>query len=363
MSKTPAIAALTLFLLAGASAQAQNRVVNVFNWSDYIDASILEEFTAQTGIRVVYDVYDSNEILETRLFAGSSGYDIVVPSGEYLARQIEAGIFQELDKSLLPNLSNMWDFVSERAAIFDPGNVYSVNYMWGTTGIGYNVDRVAERLPDADLESWSLVFDPANAAALADCGIDLLDSPGELVPAALAYLGLDPDSHEAGDLARAEELLRGIRPHIRRFHSSEYINALANGDICVAVGFSGDVFQARDRAQEAGNGVEIAYSIPREGALMFFDQMAIPADAPNVPEAHEFINFMMRPEIIARATDYVVYANGNLASQAFIDPEILADPAVYPNEETLANLFTRQAYDARTQRAVTRMWQALKTGQ
>lgn len=359
MTASVALAAVSM----AAAAQAQNRVVNVYNWSDYIDASILEDFTAETGIRVVYDVYDSNEILETRLFAGSSGYDVVVPTGTFLLRQIEAGIYQPLDTSLLPNLSNMWDVITERAAAFDPGNEHSVNYMWGTTGLGYNSDRVAELLPDAPVDSWSLIFDPANAEVLSQCGIDVLDTADELIPAALVYLGLDPNSTDAGELEQAQELWLQVRPYIRRFHNSEYINALANGDICVALGYSGDIFQARYRAEEAGNGVSIEYRIPKEGATMWFDQMAIPADAPNVAEAHEFINYMMRPEVIAKATNYVVYANGNAASKEFVDEEILEDPGVYPDDATIDNLFTKLPYDARTQRSVQRIFTTIRTGQ
>lgn len=355
------VAALAMLAALGPAA-AQQRVVNVYNWSDYIDTSIIDDFQRETGIRVVYDVYDSNEILETRLLAGGSGYDVVVPSAEYMGRQIEAGVFQKLDPAKLPNLANMWPVITERVAVYDPGNSYSVNYMWGTTGVGYNVGKVAELLPNAPTDSWALVFDPANAQVLSQCGIDILDAPGEIIPAALRYLGLDPDARDAETIGKAEALLQGIRPFIRRFHSSEYINALANGDICVAVGFSGDVFQARERAEEAGRGVEIAYSIPKEGAMMWFDQMAIPADAPHVAEAHEFINYMMRPEVIAKATNFVVYANGNLASQPLIDPAILADPAVYPSPEVLGTLFTKQPYDSRSQRLVTRAFTTLKTG-
>ncbi|MBB3952380.1 polyamine ABC transporter substrate-binding protein [Aureimonas jatrophae] len=359
----------TSLLLAGGlalltvAASAQERVVNVFNWSDYIDASLIDQFTKETGIRVVYDTYDSNEILETRLLAGGSGYDVVVPSAEYLSRQIEAGVFQKLDASKLPNSKNMWPLVSERVAAYDPGNSYSRNYMWGTTGVGYNSKKVAELLPNAPLDSWALVFDPKNAEALSKCGIDMLDAPGEIVPAALRYLGLDPNSSAPEDLKRVEDMLVSIRPFVRKFHSSEYINALANGDICVAVGFSGDVFQARDRASEAQNGIEVAYAIPKEGAMMWFDQMAIPADAPHVAEAHEFINFMMRPEVIAKASDVTSYANGNLASQPLINKEILEDPAIYPNEQTLAVLFTKAPYDSRAQRLVTRLFTTVKTGQ
>ncbi|WP_062229423.1 polyamine ABC transporter substrate-binding protein [Aureimonas frigidaquae] len=355
--------ALTALLALTTQAAAQEQRLNIYNWSDYIDPSIIEDFTRETGIRVTYDTYDSNEILETRMLAGGSGYDIVVPSAEYLARQIQAGVFQKLDRSKLPNITNMWPLIQERVAAFDPDNAYSVNYMWGTTGIGYNTAKVAELLPDAPTDSWALVFDPQYAQKLAGCGIDMLDSPGEIIPAALNYLGVDPDAATQEDIQKATDLLLKVRPYIRKFHSSEYINALANGDICVAVGFSGDIFQARDRAEEAGAGVEIAYSIPKEGAMMWFDQMAIPADAPHVDAAHTFINYMMRPEVIAKATDYVVYANGNLASQDLIDPEIHNDPGVYPDAATLEKLYIKLPYDARAQRMVTRAFTTVRTGQ
>ncbi|WEX08818.1 polyamine ABC transporter substrate-binding protein [Chelativorans sp. AA-79] len=362
--QAPLLSAVSIAVaMLATGAPAQERTVNVYNWSDYIDESILEEFTAETGIRVVYDVFDSNEIVETKLLAGGTGYDVVVPSGEFLARQIQAGVFQKLDKSKLPNLENMWDFVSKRTATYDPGNEYSVNYMWGTTGIGYNKAKVREALGTDTIDSWDAIFKPEIASKLAGCGIHVLDASSEIMHAALNYLGLDPNSDRPEDLQKVEDLLLAVRPYIRKFHSSEYINALANGDICVAVGYSGDVFQARDRAAEADQGVEIAYSIPKEGAQMWFDQMAIPADAPHVEEAHEFINYMMRPEVIAKASNYVFYANGNEASQELLDPEIIDDPAVYPNEETLQKLFTARPYDARAQRLITRLWTRVVTGQ
>lgn len=296
------VATLTTAVLAGSTilAFAQERVVNVYNWSDYIDDSILEEFTKETGIKVVYDVFDSNEILETKLLAGGSGYDVVVPTAYFLQRQIAAGVFQKLDKSKLPNISNMWDMVMERTAQYDPGNEYAVDYMWGTTGIGYNVEKMKEILGTDEKPNWDVIFDPEIAAKFKDCGIHLLDSPTDIMPSALAYLGLNPDSHDQADLEKAADLLMKVRPNIRKFHSSEYINALANGDICLAVGFSGDVFQARDRAAEAKAGVTVDYSIPEQGAQMWFDMLAIPADAPHVAEAHEFINYMMKPEVIDR---------------------------------------------------------------
>lgn len=351
---------LALFTLG---AHAQDRVVNVYNWSDYIDSSIIEDFTKETGIKVTYDTFDSNELLETKLLAGGSGYDVVVPTANFLARQIQAGVFQKLDKSKLPNISNMWDIVSERTAKYDPGNEYSINYMWGTVGLGYNVKKVQEALGTDKIDSWDVFFNPEKLAKLKDCGVYVLDSPSDILPNAFKYLGIDPETTSLDDFAKAEEVMLKIRPYIRKFHSSEYINALANGDICLAVGWSGDVFQARDRATEANQGVEIAYSVPKEGAEMWFDQMAIPADAPHVAEAHEFLNYMMKPEVIAKASNYVFYANGNKAAQQFIDKEILEDPAIYPDEATLAKLFTIAPYDSKTQRVVTRTWTRIVTGQ
>ncbi|QOF73114.1 polyamine ABC transporter substrate-binding protein [Aminobacter sp. SR38] len=358
---TAASALIAVFTMP---ANAQERVVNVYNWSDYIDSTIIEDFTKETGIKVVYDVYDSNEILETKLLAGGSGYDVVVPTASpFLARQIQAGVYQKLDKSKLPNLTNVWDVVSSRTAAYDPGNEYSVNYMWGTVGIGYNQKKVKEALGIDKIDSWDVVFKPEQLAKLAECGVYVLDSPTDILPTTLNYLGLKPQSTELGDLSKAEETLLAVRPSIRKFHSSEYINALANGDICLAVGWSGDVFQARDRASEADQGVVIDYVIPKEGAEMWFDQMAIPADAQHVAEAHEFINYMLKPEVAAKASNYIFYANGNKASQQFIDKEITSDPAIYPDEATLAKLFTVPPYDPKTQRVVTRSWTKIVTGQ
>ncbi len=356
-------AATALVAMTAGSAWAQERVVNVLNWSDYIDESIIQDFTKETGIKVVYDVFDSNEILETKLLAGGSGYDVVVPTANFLARQIQAGVFQKLDKSKLPNISNMWDVVTERTAKYDPGNEYSINYMWGTVGLGYNQKKVQEALGVEKVDSWGAVFDPEQIAKLADCGVYFLDSPTDVIPSVFQYLGIDPESTSSDDFAKAEELLLKIRPHVRKFHSSEYINALANGDICMAIGWSGDVFQARDRAAEADQGVVVDYIIPKEGAEMWFDQFAIPADAPHVEEAHEFLNYMMKPEVIAKATNYVYFPNGNKASQEFVDEEIRNDPAIYPDDAMLAKLFTVSPYDSKTQRLVTRTWTKVVTGQ
>ncbi len=353
----------TAVVMAGVSQiSAQSRTLNVYNWSDYIDESILTDFTKETGIKVTYDVFDSNEILETKLLAGGTGYDIVVPSGTFLSRQITAGVFQPLDKSKLSNLSNMWSTITERTNTYDPDSKYSINYMWGTTGIGYNVSKAKEIL-GGPVVSWDVVFDPQKLAKFKECGIHVLDAPAELVPAALNYLGKNPDSKDAGDIAEASTLLAKLTPNVQKFHSSEYINALANGDICLAVGWSGDIFQARDRAAEAKAGVEVGYAIPKEGALMWFDQMAVPSDARNVAEAHEFLNYIMRPDVIAKASNYVYYANGNKASQPLLEKDVLEDPAIYPDAATLAKTYITTPYDAKIQRIVTRAWTKVKTGQ
>lgn len=358
-SITAALAAL----LTGAFA-AHAEEVRVYNWSDYIDEELLTKFEEETGIKLIYDVFDSNEVLETKMLAGSSGYDVVVPSGTFLQRQIEAGAFQKLDASKLSNKKNMWDVIEQRTAQYDPGNAYSINYMWGTTGIGVNVGKVQEVLgDDAPIGSLALVFEPANMEKLASCGVHFLDAPAEMIPAALTYLGENPDSHDPEVIKKTEAVLAGVRPHIQKFHSSEYINALANGDICVAFGWSGDILQARDRAAEAENGVEIAYNAPSEGALMWFDQMAIPADAPNPEAAHKFLDFIMNAENMAAASNYVYYANGNLESQPLLEEDVIGDPAIYPDEKTLKNLYTTTPYPAKVQRVVTRLWTAVKSGQ
>ncbi|KAA0913288.1 polyamine ABC transporter substrate-binding protein [Aquicoccus porphyridii] len=353
-------AAASLALLAG---MATAEEVRVYNWSDYIDEDLLTKFQEETGINLIYDVFDSNEVLETKMLAGGSGYDVVVPSGTFLQRQITAGAFQKLDMSKLPNIENMWDVVEKRTEQYDPDNAYSINYMWGTTGLGVNVGKVKEVLgDDAPLNSLSLVFDPANMEKLAECGVHFLDAPAEMIPAALKYIGEDPNSHDPDVIAKAEGVFAPVRPYIQKFHSSEYINALANGNICVAVGWSGDILQARDRADEAGNDVEIVYNAPVEGAQMWFDQMAIPVDAPNPDGAHKFLNFIMDAENMAAASNYVYYANGNKASQEYLLEDVIGDPAIYPDEATLENLFTTTPYDARVQRVVTRLWTKIKSG-
>ncbi|WP_136616178.1 MULTISPECIES: polyamine ABC transporter substrate-binding protein [Mesorhizobium] len=345
------------------SAHAADKVVNVYNWSDYFEPSVIDEFTKETGIKVVYDVFDSNEMLETKLLAGGSGYDVVVPSASFLARQIQAGVFQKLDKSKLPNISNMWDVIQQRTAKYDPGNQYSVNYMWGTVGLGYNTKKVQDALGVDKLDSWSFFFNPEMLNKLAACGVYVIDSPAEMLPITLNYLGLNPESTLPEDFGKAEEAWMRIRPDLRKIESSEYISALADGDICLAIGWSGDVLQARGRATQASHGVTIAYTIPKEGTVMQFDQLAIPADAPHVEEADAFINYLMRPDVAAKNTNYVFYPNGNKASQQFVEKSILDDRSIYPDEGTLNKLFTIFPYDTKTQRLATRTWTKIVTGQ
>ncbi len=341
---------------------AKEQVVRVYNWSDYIDETVLDDFTRETGIKVVYDVYDSNEILETKLLTGKSGYDVVFPSGNFLARQIKAGVFQKLDRAQLPNWKNLDPQIMHRVEGYDPGNLYGVVYMWGTTGIAYNDKLVKARMADAPVDSWSLVFDPAITKTFADCGIFMLDAPDEMVPAVLNILGENPDSKDPKVLAKAEPVLMGVRPYVRKFHSSETINAIANGDICLAVMWSGDAGIAASRAEEAGKDFKVHFSIPKEGAQMWFDLMAIPKDAPNPQAAHAFINFLMRPEIIARASNVVTYANANAAAKPFMNKEIVDNPVVYPPPDVQAKLFVITPFDQASQRTLTRLWQKVKSG-
>ncbi|MBB3973171.1 polyamine ABC transporter substrate-binding protein [Hansschlegelia beijingensis] len=357
------LAAFGLASGAVGGALAAGKEVRIYNWSDYIDPQILKDFEAETGIKVVYDVFDSNEILETKLLTGKTGYDLVVPTATFLSRQIKAGVFQKLDKSKLPNLVNAWPEIYERVAKYDPDNAYSINYMWGTTGIGYNVDKVKKAFPDAPLDSWSLVYDPANLQKLSKCGVMLLDSPEDLLPSVLTYLGLPPDWSDVKNVQKAADHLAKLKPYITKFHSSEYINALANGNVCVAVGYSGDILQAKSRAAEADKGVKVEYSLPKEGAQLWFDQMAMPADAPHPEEAHAFINYMLKPEVAAKASNFVQYANGNLKSQEFLDAEVKDNPSIYPTPEVFARLYTVPTIeDPKIQRALTRAWTKAKSG-
>nr|WP_022964448.1 extracellular solute-binding protein [Halopseudomonas pelagia] len=343
-------------------AQAQG-TVNVYNWSDYIAEDTIANFEKETGIKVTYDVFDSNEVLEAKLLSGSSGFDIVVPSNQFLGKQIKAGAFKPLDRSKLKNWDNLDPTLLKALENNDPGNQYAFPYLWGTTGIGYNEAKVKAALgEDAPVDSWDLVFKPENIQKLASCGVAFLDAPAEVIPAALFYVGLDPNSTNADDYAKAEELMMSIRPHITYFHSSKFITDLANGDICVAVGWSGDILQAAARADEAENGEVVKYVIPEEGAPMWFDMMVMPVDARNVDNAYAFLDYILRPEVIAEVSNYVAYANGNKASVPMIDDSVLNDPGVYPSDETLNKLFTLAELPANIERVRTRAWTRIKSG-
>jgi len=358
------MAGLTLGLTAvGAVIQpalAAEKVVNVYNWSDYIDPAVLEDFTKETGIKVVYDTYDSNDILQTKLLAGKTGYDIVVPTTSYLANEIAAGVIGKLDKKALKNYGNLDKDVMARLAKYDPGNEHAIPYLWGTTGIGYNVAKMKERMGDAPVDSWKIIFDPELLKKFADCGVTMLDAPDEILPAALNYLGLNPDSKDPKDLKQAQDLIMKVRPFVRKFHSSQYINDMANGEICLAVGWSGDFGIAGTRAEEAKNGVEVGYSIPKEGALMWIDSMNLTADAPNRENALTFINYMMRPDTIAKSTNFVSYPNGNAASRPLVNKEISEDPLIYPPADVFAKLYAISPSDQKTLKLFTKIWTSIK---
>ncbi len=344
------------------AANAEEKVLNVYNWSDYIDPAVLEDFQKETGIKVRYDVFDANEVLETKLLTGNSGYDIVVPSAYFLERQIKAGVFRKLDKSKLPNLANLDPELLQRAAGHDPGNEYGVVYMWGTTGIGYDEAKVRKIDPNAPVDSWSFIFDPAVISKFKGCGVSVLEDPTDMVATALLYLGKDPNSQSEADLKLAEDALVRIRPYIRTITSSQYIDALANGDICVAVGYSGDMLQARDRAAEAGKPVQVKYSIPKEGALMWFDTLAIPADAQHPENALLFIDYLMRPEVAAKNSDFVNYANANLKATALVNEALRNDPGIYPTPEVKARLQPNLSKSAEFTRLLNRSWTRFTTG-
>jgi putrescine transport system substrate-binding protein len=363
MNKSLALALGALMVASPALAQ-EEAVLNVYNWSDYIAADTIANFEAQTGIKVNYDVYDTNEIVDAKLLAGNSGYDIVVPSGNFLERQVKAGLLLPLDKSKLPNLVNLDPTVMQAATRHDPDNAHSVPYMINTIGLGYNVDKVTAALgADAPLDSWDLLFKPEIVEKLASCGVSLIDSPSEVVGIALNYLGLDPNSESTEDLAKAEALLTSIKPYVRYFHSSQYIDDLGNGEVCLSLGYSGDIFIAADAAAAANQGVTVEYLIPKEGAATLFDFLAIPVDAPHPENAHKFINYILEPEVVAAITNYVYYANPNLPAIEFVDDEVKNNPGIYPPAETLEKAFVLSAHSPDFEETLTRTWTRIKTGQ
>src|SRR6202050_4548260 len=348
---------------SASSGAGSGKALNLYIWSDYLAPNTLPDFEKQTGIKVHAAYFDTNETLETKLLAGSSGYDIVVPTASYFERQIKAGVYLPLDKSKLPNLKNMDPQLMAKVAFHDPGNAHGVIYLWGTNGIGYNEKMVKELLPDAPLDSWRMVFDPKVASKVAKCGISVLNSPAEMMRAVFSYLGKDPNSQNPDDLAQGEAVLLKIRPYIRNINSSEYIEALANGDLCIAVGYNGDVMQARDRAREANKGIDIKYAVPKEGSILWFDMLAIPKDAPDPDSAYAFMNYMMTPQVIAEVSNFKRYANANTAAQPLVLDSVKDDPGIYPPPDLRQKLSVQLADSAEQSRAITRIWQKFKTGQ
>jgi putrescine transport system substrate-binding protein len=341
----------------------EERVLNIYNWTDYIVPDILSGFENEYGIKINYDVFDSNEVVETKLLAGNTGYDIVVPSASFMQRQITAGAFQKLDKSLLSNLGNLDPQIARQVAANDPGNQYGVNYFWGTDGVGYNATMIKQIMPDAPVDSLRMFYDPAVVKNFQKCGVTILDAPDEVVGTVLIFLGRNPDSEATEDLKAAEKVLLSIRPYIRYINSSKYIEDLANGEICLSLGWSGDVSQAKARAREAGKELDIRYSIPKEGSITFYDTMVIPIDAPHPKNAHLFINYMMRPEIAARNSSLIRYATGNSAAYKLIDPKVYNDPTIFPPAEIMPHLYPNVARSQTFTRELNRTWTRFKTGQ
>lgn len=347
---------------ASGAALASEKVVNVYNWADFIEPSVITDFEQEYGVKVNYDVFDSSEILETKLLVGHSNYDVVFPSGAFLEREIKADVYQKLDKAQLPNLKNLDPQVNRTMSTSDPGNQFAVDYMWlTTTGIAYDVPKIRARMGDAPVDSWRLLFDPALVAKFQDCGVTVLDAPLDVVASVLIFLGKDPNSESPEDLKAVERVLVSIRPYIRYADSVRYISDLANGEICLALGWSGDLTQARRRAKEAGKQVQLGYSIPREGAIMGFDALAIPADAPHARNAHLFINYLLRPEVAAKNSNAISYANAVPASLVLLDEALRSDPNVYPPPEVRARVVTERAKSQAFNRLLMRTWTRFKT--
>jgi putrescine transport system substrate-binding protein len=342
---------------------AEEKVLNLYIWNDYLAEDTIANFEKETGIKVSVSNYGSNEELESKLAPGNSGYDVVVPSASSYERQIKAGYYQKLDKSLLPNLKNMDPDIQQRLAMHDPGNDYAVLHMWGTTGFGYNVEKIKAADPNAPLDSWRLVFDPAVVKQFEKCGVAVLESALEMFNMTLSYLGKNPNSQAPEDLQAAGDALQKIRPFLRYVDTQRMIGDLANGEICLAVGYSGDILQARDRAQENNTGQQIQYVIPKEGTIIWFDSYLIPKDAPHPKNAHAFINYMLKPEVIAAVSNTVNYANGNAAATQFVDESVLKDPGVYPTPEVREKLTPDLADTEETTRLMTRLWTRFMTGQ
>jgi putrescine transport system substrate-binding protein len=337
--------------------------LNVYSWADYIAPDTVANFEKETGIKVRYDTYESNEVLETKLLTGHTNYDVVLPTDIFFERLMHAGTFRKLDKAALTNYANLDPDIVQRLAVHDPGNLYATPYLWTTVGIGYNAEKIQQRLGSVPLDSWSLIFDPKNAAKLQDCGITVIDAPTDVISSTLVFLGKDPNSRDPADIAAAEQVLMSIRPFVRSIEAQAYIGEFANGSLCVALGWSGDIIQARSRAVEAGNGIKINYFVPREGSMIIVDMMAVPIDAPHPKEAMLWLNYLMRPDVIAGITNAVKYPNGNRAAMSLVTASLREDPVVYPGAEIRARLHSLIVGPPSYTRQVTRLWTRFRTGE
>src|SRR6202521_1688304 len=340
---------------------AEDKRLFIYNWTDFIGRNTIAEFEKQTGIKVTYDVYDSEETMDARLLAGSSGYDVVIASTEYFGREIKAGVYMPLDRARLPNWKNLDPRILAIQTVHDPGNVHSVPYMHAINGFAYNVDMIRERMPNAPIDSLDMIFKPEIAAKFADCGITFLDSATDTLMMALQYLGLDPNTTKREDYKAAEDLLLKVRPYVRSFDSAEYLNGLANQEICIAMSWSSDYALSRARARAVGVNVNLAFTVPKEGANQNFTSLLIPEGAPHPQAAYQFINFILRPDVVAEITNEIYYGNDNLASRPLIDPRILGDVTLYPTPEIEARLYRNAEASAATERIRTRTWTRVKT--
>ena len=353
-------------LLAGCGAHAgssgpEEKVLHVYNWADYIAKDTLTDFETRTGIKVVYDTYDADETLEAKMMAGDSGYDVVSTSTDFFSRQIKAGIYRPLDKALLPNWKNLDPHALAVEANSDPGNRYAMPYLRHVNGFAYNVDMIRARMPDAPVDSLDLIFRPDIVRRFADCGVTFLDQPEDVLQLALNYLHLDPNSARPEDYAKAEKLLLAVRPYIRAFDSTEYMNGLANGEFCIAMSWSGDYATSRARARAAGVDVHLAFTVPKEGANASFDALLIPIDAPHPLAAHKFLNYILEPRVIAAITNEIHYGNDNRAADAYVNPQILNDPTVYPSPAVETRLYEAREAPPALERLRTRTWTRIKT--
>ncbi|PTT28106.1 polyamine ABC transporter substrate-binding protein [Pseudomonas sp. HMWF021] len=353
---------LAIVFAAGSTAACADETVNISNWNSYIAPDTLTSFTQTTGIRTTYDIHDSNEVLESKLMTGNTGYDVVSPSNHFLSRLIKAGAIEKLDRAQLPNWQHLDPVLMKKLEVNDPGNQYGFPYMWGTAGIGYNVEKIKAIFGSSDVvRSWDFFFKEENIRKLSQCGVAFIDNPTQVLPITLNYLHLPPHSHEPADYKQAEQALLKIRPYIQYFHASKYISDLANGNVCAVIGFNGDIVQAAASAREAKNGIDIAYSIPDEGTTLWFDMLVMPKHAPHASNGYAYMNYLLEPKVIANISNSIHYANPNAGAEPFLNADVKDDPAIYPPKNVMERLFTVEELPAAIARLTTRLWTKLKT--